>query len=106
MPHLDDIDLADLRPDHINRMLDEPCKPGADRRSKSPKGLSETTLQLMLQALRTGLDWAVRQRLVSHNPARDVDRAQREHTDIAVWTFVTVWALDPLSREPGSQRQF
>lgn len=87
VPHLGDINLGDLRPDHISRMLDELRKPGADRRSKSPKGLSETTLQHTLQALRTGLDWAVRQRLVSNNPARDVDRPQREHTDISVWTF-------------------
>lgn len=94
-PHLGAMLLADLRPTDILVMLDELRKPGADRRSKTPRGLSETTLQHTLQALRTALDWGVRHRLAAYNQASDVDRPKRERKEMAIWT------ADELSRFMG-----
>ena len=95
-PHLGELFLADLRPKDILGMLDELRKPGADRRSKRPRGLSETTLQHTLQCLRTALDWGVRHRLLAYNQAKDVDRPKREQKEMVVWT------ADELSRFMGS----
>jgi integrase len=86
-PHLGDVRLSELRPVHIARMLDQLRQPGANRRgTKGDKGLSETSLQHTLGVLRTALSWAVRQRLISHNPADDVDRPQREDREMRVWS--------------------
>ena len=85
-PHLGGIYVQDLRPDHIQLMLEDLRQPGSDRRSHKPKALSETTLQHTLQALRTALEWAVRRRLVAYNAAKDVDRPKREDKEMLVWT--------------------
>ncbi len=57
-----------------------------------PKG-SLQRLQHTLSTLRTALDWAVRQRLLGYNHARDVDRPQREHTEMRVWTAAELGTL-------------
>ncbi|MCP5029892.1 MAG: site-specific integrase, partial [Actinomycetia bacterium] len=49
--------------------------------------LTETTLQHAFDTLRAGLNWAVKSRLLSYNPALDVDRPQREAIELRVWTF-------------------
>ena len=92
-PHIGDVKLTELRPPDIARMLDQLRQPGANRRGTTgDKGLSETSLQHTLGVLRTALAWAVRQRLISHNPADDIDRPQREAKEMRVW------AADELAR--------
>ena len=86
-PHVGHHRLTELRPAHIAKMLEALRQPGANRRgTEGDKGLSETTLQHTLGVLRTALAWAVRQRLISHNPADDVDRPQREHKEMRTWS--------------------
>jgi integrase len=86
-PHIGDVRLTELRPAHIARMLEHLRRPGANRRGTTrDKGLSETSLQHTLGVLRTALSWAVRQRLISYNPADDVDRPQREDREMRVWS--------------------
>ena len=85
-PSIGALMLDELRPDHIVRMLDDLRRPGADRRSRTARGLSETSLQHTLSTLRTALDWGVRHRLVGYNQAKDVDRPQRNDVEMKVWT--------------------
>lgn len=85
-PSLGALMLDELRPDHIVGMLDDLRRPGADRRSRTARGLSETSLQHTLSTLRTALDWGVRHRLVGYNQAKDVDRPQRNDVEMKVWT--------------------
>ena len=68
-------------------MLEALRQPGANRRgTKGDKALSETTLQHTLGVLRTAVAWAVRQRLISHNPADDVYRPQRVDKEMRTWS--------------------
>ncbi|HKX69876.1 MAG TPA: tyrosine-type recombinase/integrase [Acidimicrobiales bacterium] len=86
-PHIGHHRLTELRPAHIAEMLEALRQPGANRRGTNrDHGLSETTLQHTLGVLRTALGWAVRQRLISHNPAEDVDRPQRENREMRTWS--------------------
>ena len=63
MSHIGSIRLGEPRPGHIAAMFDELRKPGASRRGRASKGLSETTLLHTHGVLRTALAWPVRQRL-------------------------------------------
>jgi integrase len=86
-PAIGSVKLADLRPAQIARMLDDLRQPGSNRRGVArDRGLSETSIQHVFTVLRTALQWAVRQRLISHNPADDVDRPQRARTEMRIWT--------------------
>lgn len=86
-PHLGKHKVKDLRPSHVVRMFDALRQPGANRRGKGrTKGLSETSLQHTHAALRSALDYAVRQRLVPDNVMADVDRPKRQPTRMRVWS--------------------
>lgn len=86
-PHLGKHKVKDLRPSHVVRMFTALRQPGANRRGKdSTKGLSETSLQHTHAALRSALDYAVRQRLVPDNVMADVDRPKRQPTRMRVWS--------------------
>jgi integrase len=61
-------------------------EPGANRRGKRKRGLSETSLQHTHAVLRSALDYAIRQSIVAHNVMVDVDRPRREATRITFWT--------------------
>ena len=79
--------VKDLRPSHVVRMFQALRQPGANRRGKGrTKGLSETSLQHTHAALRSALDYAVRQRLVPDNVMADVDRPKRQPTRMRVWS--------------------
>lgn len=101
-PHLGARKVKDLRPSHVHRMLDALRAPGANLRGKRTRGLSETSLQHTYVALRSALDYAIRQRIVSHNVMEDVERPKREATDMRVWsaeqlaTFLDIVAGDRL----------
>jgi integrase len=86
-PHLDRYRVRDLRPNHVARMLAELRKPGANRRTKTRgRGLSETSLQHTYTTLRSALDYAIRQRIITHNVMADVDRPRRQANEMAVWS--------------------
>ncbi len=94
--------MTDLRPGHVARMLHELRQPGANRRGKRQRRLSETSLQHTYVALRSALEYAIRQRIVAHNVMDDVERPRRAATEICVWsaaelaTFLTHTADDRL----------
>jgi integrase len=67
-------------------MLDALRAPGANLRGKRKRGLSETSLQHTYVALRSALDYAIRQRIVAHNVMEDVERPKRQATDMRVWS--------------------
>jgi integrase len=86
-PALGSVKLADLRPAQVARMLDDLRQPGSNRRGVARnRGLSETSLQHTFGVLRTAIQWAVKQRLVAHNVCDDVDRPQRQRTEMRIWT--------------------
>ena len=85
-PHLGHHKVKHLRPSHVLAMLDALRQPGANKRGKSRRPLSETSLQHTYDLLHVVLDYAVRQRLVSHNVLADVDRPRRERREIDVWS--------------------
>jgi len=85
-PQLGATKLADLRPAHIARAFDALRQPGGNRRGKASKGLSETTLMHTHAVLRTALAWAVKQRMISTNPAEDVDRPKRQRGEMLIWS--------------------
>jgi integrase len=102
-PHLGHHKVKDLRPGHVAKMLHALRQPGANRRGKAKRGLTETSLQHTYTTLKSAIEYAVRQRLVSHNVLADVDRPRREATRINVWsaselaTFLTAAESDRLS---------
>src|SRR5262245_60511360 len=81
-PHLGRYKVRDLRPGHVAKMLHALRKPGANRRGKASRPLAETSLQHTYTTLKSAIEYAVRQRLVSHNVVDDVDRPRREATRI------------------------
>lgn len=85
-PHLGRYKVRDLRPGHVAKMLHALRKPGANRRGKASRPLAETSLQHTYTTLKSAIEYAVRQRLVSHNVVDDVDRPRREATRIRVWS--------------------
>jgi integrase len=85
-PHLGHRKVKELRPLHVAQMFAALREPGANRRGKARRGLSETSLQHTHAALRSALDYAIRQSIVAHNVMVDVDRPRRETTRIAFWT--------------------
>lgn len=85
-PHLGHHKVKDLRPVQVARMFAALREPGANRRGKGGKGLSETSLQHTHAALRSALDYAIRQSIVAYNVMNDVDRPRRQPTHIAVWS--------------------
>lgn len=85
-PHVGHYKVKDLRPGHVARMFHALREPGANRRGKRDRALSETSLQHTHTVLRTAVEYAVRQRIVSHNVMDDVDRPRRERMDIKVWS--------------------
>jgi integrase len=85
-PQLGHHKVKDLRPSHVVDMLDALRLPGANRRGKAKKGLSETSLQHTYDLLHVVLDYAVRQRVVAYNVLADVDRPRRQPREIEVWS--------------------
>jgi integrase len=85
-PHLGHHKVKHLRPAHVVAMLDALRKPGANRRGKANRPLSETSLQHTYDLFHVVLDYAVRQRVVAHNVLSDVDRPRREAREIEVWS--------------------
>jgi integrase len=85
-PHLGHHRVKHLRPNHLVTMLDALRRPGANRRGKKPRPLSETSLQHTYDLLHVVLDYAVRQRLVAHNVTADVDRPRRQPREVEVWS--------------------
>ena len=85
-PHLGHYKVKDLRPGHVAKMQHALRQPGANRRGKAKRGLTETSIQHTYVTLKSAIEYAVRQRLVSRNVMEDVDRPRRETTNIHVWS--------------------
>ena len=85
-PHIGHHKVKDLRPGHVARMFDALRQPGANRRGKEQRGLSETSIQHTHAALSNAIDYAIRQRLIAHNVMADVDRPKRQRTRMRVWS--------------------
>jgi integrase len=86
-PHLGHHRVTELRPGHIAVMLNELRHPEANlHRGMKGRRLSETTLQHVHDTLNAALAYGVRQRMLAHNPAGDVDRPRRTDTEMQVWT--------------------
>lgn len=85
-PHIGHHKVKDLRPAHLARMFESLRQPGANRRGKPTKGLSETSLQHTYAALSSAIDYAIRQRIVAHNVMADVDRPRRQRKAMRVWS--------------------
>jgi integrase len=85
-PHLGHHKVKHLRPAHVVAMLDALRKPGANKRGKANRPLSETSVQHTYDLLHVVLDYAVRQRVVAHNVLSDVDRPRRKAREIEVWS--------------------
>jgi integrase len=85
-PHLGRHKVKNLQPAQVGRMFTALRQPGANRRGKAAKGLSETSLQHTHAALRTALDYAIRQRIIAYNVMDDVDRPRRQATRMGVWS--------------------
>jgi integrase len=85
-PHLGHHKVKHLRPNHVVTMLDALRRPGANKRGKTPRPLSETSLQHTYDLLHVVLDYAVRQRLVAHNVTADVDRPRRQPKELDEWS--------------------
>jgi integrase len=85
-PHLGTVVLPELTPLDITRMVAALRQPGANHRGRTARPLSGTSIQHTYGVLTTALKWAVRARLIPYNPAEDVDRPARAHTEMQVWT--------------------
>jgi integrase len=92
-PHLGARRVRDLRPGHVATMLRALREPGANRRGKARRPLTETSLQHTYVTLRSAIEYAVRQRIVSHNVMADVDRPRRQATRISVWSAAELAAF-------------
>jgi integrase len=115
-PHLGRYKVRDLRPGHVAAMLHALRQPGANRRGKSRRPLTETSLQHTYVTIKSAIDYAVRQRLLAHNVMADVDRPRRDATSITVWSahelaaFLAhtegerLWPLFRLASHTGARR--
>lgn len=85
-PHVGRYRVRDLRPAHVARMFAALRQPGSNRRGKGGGGLSETSLQHTHSTLRSALDYAIRQRIITHNVMGDVERPRRGATEMRFWS--------------------
>ena len=74
-PELGPLKLRDLRPEHIYAML-----------QKVAEGRSAAMVHRVRSTLRTALAAAVKQRLLSWNPARDLDMPREARKRVEPWT--------------------
>lgn len=78
--------LSELRGRHIDAMLDELRRPGANKHNgRKGRALSEASLVKVYRVLHTALAWGVRQQLLPRNPADDVDRPRPDDVEMAAW---------------------
>jgi integrase len=85
--------VRDLRPGHVSKMFDELRKPGGNRRGRQDRGLSETSLQHTHTVLRSAIEHAIRQRVVTYNVMDDVDRPRRDRKRMRVWSAAELAAF-------------
>jgi integrase len=83
VPHLGDIRLTELRAADISRCYAELRKTG---RRDGTGGLSETSIEHSHRCLHAALEHAVRNRLVTSNPADLVIKPRRQHHELTTWT--------------------
>jgi integrase len=98
-PNLGHIKVRDLRPGHVAQMYVELRKPGANRRGRGDRRLSETSLQHTHDTLNNVIEYAIRQRLVAYNLMSDVDRPQRDPRAMRVWSAPELAAFLDTARD-------
>lgn len=86
VPHLGHLPLQQLRPAHVAACYDALRIPGADRRSISLKGLSETSVRRTHEVLRRALEDARKQGLVSANVADLVVKPKAPRSALTAWS--------------------
>lgn len=90
IPHLGRLRLRDLRPGHISKML-----------LALEDGRSGTTIRRIHGTLRSSLSSAVKQGLISYNPARSVELPKASRPKVRPWEPAELGAfLDAAARHP------
>lgn len=99
-PHLGHVPLAALTAAEVSDFYARLCEPGADRRSKAPKGLSPKTIHnvhlTLHKAFEDGLAW----KRLAYNPCVGARKPRQEDPDIEVldWQqfqdFLEFWRQD------------
>ena len=85
VPHLGAARLQDLGPGHIARAYDALRVDGANRRGKTARPLSETSIEHTHRTLHAALAYAMAQGLIARNPADGVRKPKRQRTEMVVW---------------------
>jgi integrase len=81
-PHLGAVKLRDLRPEHVYSMLDAVAD-----------GRSAATVHRVRATLRSALAGAVRERLITWNPARDLEMPKESRVRVQPWEPAEIGAF-------------
>jgi integrase len=98
VPTIGSVRLRDLRPTHVEQMLATVAKPVLGRRSVGP-----ASVRRVHATLRSALGTAKRRRLISFNPAIDVELPTAGRPKVRPWepadlgTFLDAVARDPMA---------
>jgi hypothetical protein len=95
-PHLGALRLRDLRPTHVEQLLRVIAEPRPGHRQLGP-----ATVRRVHATLRSALSSATRRRLITHNPAKDIELPKARRPRVRPWEAAELGAfLDHLGADP------
>jgi integrase len=99
VPGLGRLRLQELRPGHVEQMLATVSKPA----TKGKRAVGATSVRRVHATLRSALSTAKRRRLISYNPAVDVELPAVSRPKVRPWEAADLGAfLDAVARDPLS----